>query len=138
MAATTINRTGITVIDDTGTPSAPNGDGTLWNDAYVDLFLDRIDAMFSGAFRVGGLFAAEGFGDHQFTASGTGVQSVTVGNTTAGTTNGAQFSLTNDVGLSALLFTSSTFTGAPSLTSLIAGGSSGLRLHAGAASAPIT
>jgi len=96
MAASTITRTGVTLVNDTGTPSAPVGDGTLLNNAWVQTFLDRIDALFTGALTIGGVFTAEAFGTHTFSASGTGFNAVVVRNPTAGTANGGALYLGND------------------------------------------
>jgi hypothetical protein len=54
MAATTITRTGVTLTNDTGSAASPNGDGTLLNNAWVQVFLDRIDSLISGDITFGG------------------------------------------------------------------------------------
>lgn len=96
MAASTMTRTGVTLVNDTGTPSAPVGDGTLLNNAWVQTFMDRIDALFSGALTIGGVLTAEGFGSHTFSASGTGSNAIAVRNPTAGTANAGALHLGND------------------------------------------
>lgn len=112
MAASTITRTGVTLTNDTGTAAEPNGDGTLLNAAWCSTFLDRIDALFSSALTIGGLFGAEGFGTHSFSAGGTGTQALLVRNTTAGNTNQAMLQVGNDASasLTALVSYSSTWT----------------------------
>lgn len=102
MAATTITRTGVSLTNDTGTASSPNGDGTLLNAAWCSTFLDRIDALFSGALTVGGVLSAEGFGTHSFTAGGTGANLLRVRNTTAGASNYAAVEVGNNAGTAAL------------------------------------
>ena len=96
MAASTLTRSGVTLTNDTGTAASPAGDGTLLNDAWVQTFMDRIDSMFSGNLTLGALLTVEGFGNHQFVASGTGNQLITLRNTAAGTANLAALLLGND------------------------------------------
>lgn len=97
MAASTITRD--SWVNDTGTASAPVGDGTLLaNTVLQNHIYARIDELFSGAgsyttLTLGGLLVAEGFGTHSFSAGGSGGNIVLVRNTTAGTTNYAQFQL---------------------------------------------
>lgn len=112
MAATTIGTTGIVLTNDTGTAASPNGDGTVLNAALWALLLTRINECFSGAFTVGGVLGAEGFGSHTFSAGGTGVNAIVVRNTTAGTTNYAAVVAGNNAsaGLTRLLAMSSTYT----------------------------
>jgi len=87
MAATTITRTGVTLVNDTGSAATPNGDGTLLNNAWVQTFMDRIDSLISGNITFGGTITAEGFGTHAFSTGGTGGNVLLVRNTTAGTGN---------------------------------------------------
>lgn len=115
MAASTITRD--TWTNDTGTPSAPNADGTILNNNVLQNHIyARIDAMFAGAgayvtFTLGGLFKAEGFGLHEFTAGSAGSNAVQVKNTTAGTGNAAYFQASGDSGNALqVIQTSSTFT----------------------------
>lgn len=116
MAASTITRD--TWTNDSGSAATPAGDGTIINNsALQNNVYARIDAMFAGSgsyttFTVGGLFAAEGFGTHVFSAGGTGGQALNVRNTTAGTTNYATVQIGNDAAASAgqILHTSSTYT----------------------------
>lgn len=56
--ASTIDRTDITVDDDSGTPGAPVGDGTSIDNTWLQILLDEIDALFSGALSIGGAFTA--------------------------------------------------------------------------------
>jgi hypothetical protein len=146
MAASVI--TPDTWTDDTGTPAAPNGDGTtLNNNVLQNHIYARINEMFAGAglyttFTFGGLVATEGFGTNLFSSGGTGAQAVAVRNTTAGTTNYSTFLLGNDATASAgqLIATSSTFTagsGVPQdgmmLQALRSGGLSIVASHASGA-----
>lgn len=115
MAASTITRHDW--IDDTGTPLSPVGDGTRVGNAQLQAIFNKIDQMFSGAgaytvLTLGGRIAVEGFGDHAFSAGGTGANKIGVRNTTAGSTNIAQYLLGNDATPSAgaLTATSSSFT----------------------------
>jgi len=100
VAASTITRDVWT--DDTGTPAAPNADGTILNNSVLQNHIyARIDAMFAGAgayatLTFGGLIAAEGFGTHAFSAGGTGGNVLSVRNTSAGTGNFAQVKIGND------------------------------------------
>lgn len=112
MAATTISTAGLVLTNDTGTTASPNGDGTILNAALWALLLTRINGCFSGAFTVGGLLAAEGFGTHAFSAGGTGSNQINVRNTTAGAGNLAQINLGNDatIFLATLAAFSSTYT----------------------------
>lgn len=96
MAATTITRTGVTLTDDTGSAATPAGDGTLLNNAWVQVFLDRIDSLVSGNITFGGTVTVEGFGTHAFSAAGTGAQLFKVRNTSAGTGNYAGVSCGTD------------------------------------------
>lgn len=136
MAASTITRTGVTLTNDTGTPSAPVGDGTLLNNAWVQTFMDRIDALFSGALTIGGVLTAEGFGSHTFSASGTGSNAIAVRNPTAGTANAAALHLGNDSSATrgVVRMTSTTWTysgGAQSDQVFIrSDGTGGIRLYA--------
>src|SRR5262245_15304999 len=100
MAATTITRA--TWTNDTGSAAAPNADGTILNNTRLqnDIYA-KIDEMFAGAgsyatFTFGGKIAVEGFGNHLFSAGGSGTNSITVRNTTAGTGNSAFLSVGND------------------------------------------
>ncbi len=100
MAASTITRD--TWTDDSGTTSAPFGNGTLLaNTVLQNHIYARIDAMFAGAgayatFELGGLFKVDGFGTTTFSAGGTGSQAILVRNTTAGASNNAVLTLAND------------------------------------------
>jgi hypothetical protein len=86
MAASTITRV-------TWTDGAA---GTVVNNARKNSdFYDKVDQMFAGAgsyatFTFGGLVASEAFGDHSFSAGGTGYQTVVIANTTSGTGNGSR------------------------------------------------
>lgn len=143
MAASTITRSGVTLTNDTGTASSPNGDGTLLNAAWCSTFLDRIDAMFSGAVTFGGVISSEGFGTHSFSAGGSGANLLQVRNTTSGTGNFAELRLGTDYSTSILRLMgfSSAFT---STSANLANGatvqapeSGGLSLVASNASGPI-
>ncbi len=58
---------------------------------------DNITATLTGTFTVsGGLFAADGFGTHTFSAGGTGTQRLQVRNTTSGTGNQASLDIGNN------------------------------------------
>lgn len=103
MAASTITRASLT--DGAG--------GTIWNAAGVNsIVFDAVDALFSGAFNIGGVFTAEGFGTHSMSAGGTGGNILSVRNTTAGTTNYGQVQVGNDGAAAAgiIRHTASTFT----------------------------
>lgn len=112
MAATTISTSGLVLTNDTGTAASPNGDGTVLNAALWALLLTRINGCFSGAFTIGGVFGAEGFGSHTLSAGGTGANALVVRNTTAGAANYAGVAVGNDAsaGLSRFLSMSSSYT----------------------------
>lgn len=112
MAASTIVRTGVTLTNDSGTAAAPAQDGTLLNAAWCSTFLDRIDALFSGALTIGGLLTAEGFGTHTFSAAGSGAQRLVVRNSSAGTGNYATLAVGTDAAttVTELIATASTYT----------------------------
>jgi len=143
VAASTITRD--TLADDTGTPAAPVGDGTILNNAFLqNNIYARIDAMFSGVgahttLAVGGLFAAEGLGLHLFSGGGAGSQILRIRNTTAGTGNSAVLQVMADDTASyvELVHYSSTYTGVPDLSSLQAAGDGGLNVAAVHASGAI-
>jgi hypothetical protein len=96
--------------DDTGTPEAPAGNGTIINNAQVQLIQDRVDELHSGVriFTLGGLFRAEGFGIHDFHAGGTGNNLVRVFNTAAGAVNAAGFQIYTNAGVAAQFLAFST------------------------------
>lgn len=95
--ATTLDRTGVTLTNDTGTPASPVGDGTVLNNAWVQTFMNSIDALLTGAtFNFSGLLDADGFGEHLMTTGGTGGNILRIQNTTAGTTNYAEFRIGHD------------------------------------------
>lgn len=140
MAASTITRA--TWTNDSGTPAAPVGDGTvlanvrLQNDVYA-----KIDEMFAGAgtyatFTFGGKFAAEGFGSHTFTAGGVGANLVRIRNTTAGVGNFASVQIQADSAATDAGFGyfSTTYTSAADIVAdgarLYSGGAGGLSLSA--------
>lgn len=138
MAASTIVRD--TWTNDTGSAAVPVGDGTLLNNnALQNNVYGRLDAMFAGAgayatFTLGGKLAVEGFGSHTFSAGGAGGNTLTVGNTTAGTGNYARLILTNDVDtLGRLTAYSSTFTtsGSASANATVLHSQGRLNLNAG-------
>lgn len=113
--ASTITRFSWT--DDTGTPASPVGDGTIINNAQLQLIFDRIDQLFSGAgsyttLTLGGLLAVDGFGQHAFSSGGTGGGRLLIRNTTAGTGNYAELAVGNDTVANAgrIAHTSTTFT----------------------------
>lgn len=139
MAATTITRTGVTLTNDTGTAASPNGDGTLLNNAWVQVFMDRIDSLVSSNITFGGTVTAEGFGTHTFVAGGTGGQRLVVRNTTAGTANYADVFLGNDTTANAVavgVYSTTFTTSGPYvqnggiLQSAVAGGLSVVAAHA--------
>jgi hypothetical protein len=125
MAATTITRASLT-------------DGvSVWNAALVgSAIYDKVDAVLAGNVTIGGLWSAEGFGDHTFSAGGTGANVVAVRNTTAGTNNYAEFRLGNNASstLGRLVALSSTFTSTGLFTAagltLSSGGAGGLSIAA--------
>ncbi len=141
MAASTITRD--TWTNDSGTTSAPVGDGTILNNNVLqNNIYARIDAMFAGTgsyttFELGGLFKADGFGTHSFSAGGTGIQNLSVRNTTAGTGNYAVVSIGNDADASLTLIRSLSSTYTPdslnkaSGTLLYANGAGGMSIAAG-------
>lgn len=58
---------------------------------------DNLTATLTGTFTIsGGLFAADGFGTHTFSAGGTGTQRLQVRNTTSGTGNQASLDIGNN------------------------------------------
>ena len=143
MAASTITRD--TWTDDTGTPAAPNADGTLINNSVLQNHIyARIDAMFAGAgayvtFTVGGRIAAEGFGTHSFSAGGAGENRILLRNTNAGTGNFAGVNVQADgASVVALQQFSTTFTTSGSAVAdgglVIGTGAGGLNLSAAHAS----
>lgn len=110
MAATTISRFSWT--NDTGSVSSPAGDGTLINNAQLQLIFDAIDNLFSAAFTFGSTLRVEGLGSHLFTAGGGGANALQVRNTSAGTANLAELDLGNDASATVLSLyaTSTTYT----------------------------
>lgn len=85
------------VQDDTGTPDAPNGDGTQINsslfqaiDAILNEFITRSTKT------VGGVWSWETLGIHNFTGGGVGVNRVAVRNSVAGSANRAELELQVD------------------------------------------
>lgn len=112
------------LVDDSGSAASPAGDGTILSNSWFQTVLcPAINAMFAGAgayatFTLGGKLAVEGFGAHTFSAGGAGTQSLTVRNTTAGTTNRSAFYAGNDTSSTNLFlysFTSSYTTLGPSV-----------------------
>jgi hypothetical protein len=105
MAASTITRD--IWLDDTGTPAAPAGDGTIVGNFQLQNHIyARIDQMSSGAggyttLTFGGKIAVDGFGVHTFSAGGAGGNVIAVRNTSGGTTNYAGLLLGNDASISA-------------------------------------
>lgn len=98
MAPSQITR--ITWTDDSGGGT----DGTIIDNARKnsDIYA-KIDEMFAGAgsyatFTFGGLVAAEGLGDHNFSAGGVGANRIRIRNTSAGTGNYAGVSVGNENG----------------------------------------
>lgn len=98
--AITIDRTGITLTNDTGTPSSPVGDGTMLSAADRVAVLDAIDDLFDGTrsatFTLGTLLQADGGGTHLFSAGVTGGNVLRVRNTSAGTGNYARVEVLNN------------------------------------------
>lgn len=143
MAGSTLTRTSLTLTNDTGTASSPNGDGTVINAALWTLLLDRIDAMFSAAVTFGGVISSEGFGTHAFSAGGVGANLLSVRNTTAGTGNYGAVWVGNDAsnGTTRLYALSSTFTTASEFVAggsvLYAAGSGGLSISSSHASGTV-
>lgn len=113
MAATTITRS--TWTNDTGTPAAPVGDGTIINNARLQEIYANIDALVAGAVTFGGVVGSEGFGQHLFAAGAAGANILIVRNTSAGTSNTAEFAVGNNSSSQAgrVMHTASNFT--PSL-----------------------
>lgn len=144
--AITIDRTGITLTNDSGTPSSPAGDGTLLNAADRVAVLDRIDQLFNGTrsstFTLGTLLAVDGFGVSNFSAGGTGANVIGVRNTTSGTGNYSEVRAGNNAtaALMRLKALSSAFSTAgydfASGVTVEATGSGGLNLAASDASGP--
>lgn len=145
--AITIDRTGITLTNDSGTPSSPAGDGTLLNAADRVAVLDRIDQLFNGTrsstFTLGTLLAVDGFGVSNFSAGGTGANVIGVRNTTSGTGNYSEVRAGNNATdtLMRLKALSSAFSTAgydfASGVTVEATGSGGLNLAASDASGPL-
>lgn len=136
--ATTIDRTGITLTNDTGTPASPNGDGTLLSAADRTALLDAIDDLIGNNITFGGLLSAEGFGTHALSAGGTGGNILSVRNTSAGTGNYARIQVGQDGAADALHLTAyaSTHATGPNFGILDCNLSSGLLIRTLAA-API-
>jgi hypothetical protein len=101
MASTYLN---IVVDDDTGTPSAPNFDGTPLD----SVFFDGIEAILNefitrSSKTVGGVWTWETFGQHNMTAGDNGTQALLVRNTLIGSANKASVILqANGVGVLAI------------------------------------
>lgn len=137
--ASTITRFAWT--DDSGTPASPVGDGTIINNAQLQAIFDAIDALFTlTTFTFGGKIVSTAFGDHVFSASGTGQQSIQVRNTAAGTGNSARVLVGNDTSsaLLSLIALSSTFTGGNNLALVDAAGAGGLIVRTSHASGTLT
>lgn len=94
MASSTITRP--TLTDDSGTPAAPVGDGDLVDAAFIADLLNRIDDLFSRAETIVQIMSAEGFGTHDFTGSGTGINEIEMRNAASGATNLARIALGNN------------------------------------------
>lgn len=114
--AITLDRTGITLTNDTGTPAVPVGDGTLLSAADRTALLDAIDDLFDGTrsatFTLGALLYVETFGTHLVSSGGTGSNILRVRNTTAGAANIASIQVGNDASATSGAFAafSSTYT----------------------------
>jgi hypothetical protein len=137
--ASTFNSIAALVSDDTGTPEAPNGDGTQINsslfaaiDAILNEFLTR------SAKTIGGVVMWETPGSHTFQGSTTAANELFVSNTNAGTASIARFRLGNNANssLGALWATSSTAS-EPNALRLDSSGAGGIRISV-SATAPIS
>lgn len=114
--ASTITRTAWT--DDTGTAAAPNGDGTLLNNAAKTALYDQIDQLIGGGagyttLTFGGAIATEASGTAAtFNGAPTGGQLVDIRHTASGTGNFAGLRLGNDnaAGNGLLLLTATNYT----------------------------
>lgn len=103
MAATTIGRATWT----------DGSSGTVINNARLqaDVY-DKIDAMIAAAITFGSTISAEGFGTYSFSAGGTGNNTLSIRNTTAGTTNASVIRAGNDttINVGEFIATSTTYT----------------------------
>src|SRR5690242_16352761 len=120
--------------NDTGTPAAPVGNGTVINDAQLQAIFNAVDNLLAGSINIGGVFSASGFGMHDFNANGVGSNIVRIKNGAAGTGNFEQLQLDNDAGVVGVLIgTSSTWSPAyptSNSLSLSASAAGGLNLYA--------
>lgn len=87
MAATTISRATWT----DGVSGTVIANARLQGDVY-----DKFDAVIAANITFGGTISAEGFGTHSLSAGGTGVNSLVIRNSTAGTANFASAEIRND------------------------------------------
>jgi hypothetical protein len=116
--ASTFNPIAALVTDDTGSPEAPNGDGTQINlsffaaiDAILNEFITR------SAKTVGGVWTWESFGMHMMSAGDNGVNGLAVRNTLSGSGNKAQIDVqANTVNKLSLEMFSSGFSPAGAMT----------------------
>jgi hypothetical protein len=111
--SSTISRT--TWTDDTGTPASPAGDGTIINNAQLQLIYDSIDGLFTGELITGRLAAeshSSGIAIKADVANSGGGVIVRVRNTQAGTAANAEVRIGNDGAQDAgrIIFCSTTFT----------------------------
>ena len=90
MMATTIFRP--TVVDDDGSGTT----GTILDAAFFTDFLNKIDALFTGAFSIVGPLTVTGFGIHTFSAGAAGNNAIRLRNSTAGAANYAEIAVGND------------------------------------------
>lgn len=102
---------------DSGTASAPVGDGALFDNDFLQAVLDAVDEVFSGvapheSLELGGTLTVEGFGTHSFEAGDTGGNLLAVRNTSGGTTNYSGLHLGNDAagGAAQFILTASNYT----------------------------
>jgi hypothetical protein len=111
--SSTITRT--TWTDDTGTPASPAGDGTIINNAQLQLIYDRIDSLFTGELIAGRLSAeshSSGIAIKADVANSGGGVIGRIRNTQAGTAANAEVRVGNDGSEQAcrIIMCSTTFT----------------------------
>jgi hypothetical protein len=140
MADTYLN---ILVNDDTGTPSAPNFDGTPLDSTFFADLETILNEMLTRATKtVGGVWTWETPGEHNFTGGGVAINRLSVHNITAGNTHLAALQVQADgAGTAQLQHASSSFVTSGLLVAngarVIASGAGGLGIQANHAAGTI-
>jgi hypothetical protein len=118
--ASTFNSIAALVSDDTGTPEAPNGDGTQINSSFfaaIDAILNEF--LTRSAKTIGGVVTWETAGSHTYSGATNGTNEVFVRNTGTNSASKTQLRLGNNADASLVtLFTSSSAAASPNLTTL--------------------